>query len=106
MPERQVDHVDGECFLVRDDEIDRLNHIARVAAAVPVQHFQHENLRSRRDAGVKALRVGAAAGNEPGDMRAVAVVVVRRNRDHLIATSEVVETQNPTRWQVGRNLEP
>ena len=46
--------------------------------AAIVEHLQADQVRRRGDAGARAERVVAVAGDDPGDVRAVAVVVVRR----------------------------
>ena len=45
---------------------------------VRVEHLQADDVRAGRDAGAAPLRVVAVAGDDAGDVRAVAVVVVRR----------------------------
>ena len=45
---------------------------------VGVEHLQHDQVRAGRDARSRAARVEAVAGDDAGDVRAVAVVVVRR----------------------------
>ena len=73
---RQVDDADVVRALVRDRPLERRDDVADDAAAVRVEHLQADEVRRRRDAGVRAARVVAVAGDDAGDVRAVAVVVV------------------------------
>ncbi len=73
----KIDHAEVECVLVRDRVIDRGDDVADVALAGGVEHFLDEQRRARSDAAAAAPRVVAAARDDAGDVRAVAVVVVR-----------------------------
>ena len=57
--------------------------------AVAVEHFQHDQARSGGEAAVSLLTLPAVAGDEAGDVRAVAVCVARGPRDAPLC--EVVE---------------
>ena len=54
MSERQVDDLDAEARAVGHREVDRPNHVARVAGAVLVEHLQHDELHVGREAAVVA----------------------------------------------------
>ena len=60
-----------------DRPLERRDDVADDAAAVLVEHLQADEVRRRRDPGVRAVRVVAVAGDDARDVRAVAVVVVR-----------------------------
>jgi hypothetical protein len=74
--DREIDDADVVGGAVRDRVVDRRDHVARVAVAADVERFQHDEVRAGRDAGAQAVGVAAAAGDDAGDVRAVAVVVV------------------------------
>ena len=59
-----------------DRPVERRDDVADVAAAVGVEDLQADQVRAGRDARARAARVVAVAGDDPGDVRAVAVVVV------------------------------
>ena len=58
-----------------------------------VEHLQRDQTRVGRDAGLLAVRVVAVAGDDAGDVRAVAVVVVRRH-----GRRSTKSTNAETRW--------
>ena len=87
--ERQVDDLDVEVRLVGDHVLDRLDDVARLAFALPVEHLQADEVDFRRDALKLVGRLDAAAADQAGDVRAVAVVVERRDGD--AAAREIVE---------------
>ena len=60
-----------------DGVVERRDDVADVAVAVAVEHLEDDQARARRDAAARAIRIVAVAGDDPGDVRAVAVVVVR-----------------------------
>ena len=63
--------------LVGDRPLEGRDDVADDAAAVLIEDLQADEVRRRRDARVRADRVPAVAGDDAGDVRAVAVVVVR-----------------------------
>ena len=73
---RDVDDADVVRHAVRDGPLEGGDDVADDAAAVLVEHLQADEVRRRRDARVRAIRVVAVAGDDAGDVRAVAVVVV------------------------------
>ena len=78
--------------------------VARVAGAVLVEHFQHDELHVRRQAAVVSLDDSAPEpAIVPGDVRAVPVVVERRRGDDA-AVGEVVERLHAA-LELGRHLE-
>ena len=89
MAERQVDDLHAEARAVGDHVFDRLDDVARLAAALSVEHLEADQPHLGRDALKLAVRQGAAAADQAGDVRAVAVVVERRRR--IAAAREVVE---------------
>ena len=58
-------------------EVERADDVAHVAAALGVEHAQHQQIGAGRDARVAAIGVPAIACDDAGDVRAVAVPVVR-----------------------------
>ena len=63
---------------MRDDIIECGDDIADSAVTSSVEHLQHGETGAGGDARAGAARVEAVARDDPGDMRAVAVVVVWR----------------------------
>ena len=65
---------------VLDRPVDRLDHVARLPAAVGAQHLEVDQVRRRRHARIGALDgvVEAARRDDAGDVRAVAVEVLAR----------------------------
>ena len=97
MAERHVDDVDAERRLVRRGELDRGDDVARRSAAGVVEHPEADQVRIRRDALILAAGQRAAARDQAGDVRAVAVAVDRRRRDAALAVGEVVERGDAAR---------
>ena len=75
---REIDDADVQRFALGDRVVDRCNHVADVAAAPSVEHSQHDEVGSRRDAGSRAVGVAAVARDDASHVRPVTVVVVRR----------------------------
>ena len=75
MAERQVDDVDAVGGLVGHGPLNRVDHVARRADAVVVEHAQAHI----RDARRHALGFGLVAADEAGHVRAVAVAIERRD---------------------------
>ena len=73
--DRQVDDADVVGGLDRDRVVDRRDHVADVAVALAVEDLEADELRAGSDARAASVRVVAAAGDDAGDVRAVAVVV-------------------------------
>ncbi len=73
---RQVDDADVVRHAVGDGPLEGGDDVADDAAAVLIEDFQADQVRRRRDARVRAIRVVAVAGDDAGDVRPVAVVVV------------------------------
>ena len=73
---RQVDDADVVRHAVGDGPLEGGDDVADDAAAVLIEHLQADQVRRRRDARVRAVRVVAVAGDDAGDVRPVAVVVV------------------------------
>ena len=73
---RQVDDADVVRGLVGDRPLECGDDVADDAAAMLIENLQADEVRRRRDARVRAVRVVAVAGDDAGDVRAVAVVVV------------------------------
>ena len=65
------------CRPVLHRPLQRRDHVADAALAVLVEHLEADEVGGRRDAGAGTVRVEAIAGDDAGDVRAVAVVVVR-----------------------------
>ena len=90
MAERQVDDVDAEHVLVGNRELDRTNDVACLAGAGAVEDLQSDKLHARSHALEFRVFAGLQATDQAGNVRAVAVVVVRP-RPHCAAGGEVVE---------------
>ncbi len=89
MAERQVDDVDAKPVFVRGGVLDRADDVAGQSLPVSVEHLQHDQARFGGEAAVSLLTLRAVAGDEAGDVRAVAVRVARGPRDAPLR--EVVE---------------
>ena len=76
--DRQVDDADVVGRPLSDRVVDRGDDVADVAVALGVEHLQADQVGAGRDAGAGARGVVAVAGDDAGDVRAVAEVVVRR----------------------------
>ncbi len=63
---REVDDADVVRHAVGDRPFEGGDDVADDAVAVPVEHFQADNVRCRRDARVRAIRVVPVAGDDPG----------------------------------------
>src|SRR5687768_4217177 len=59
-----------------DGVVDRGNHVADVAFAALVQYAQDHQAGAGRDASQRAIRIVSVAGDDPGDVCAVAVAVM------------------------------
>ena len=92
MAERQVDNLNVQPVLVGRDEFERRNHVARLARSLAVENLQTNKADVRRDALVLEIRLDAAAADEPGDVRAMAEVVVGAGRS-ATAVDVVVKTR-------------
>ena len=81
MAERQIDDADVVARAVGDDPFDAVDDVAREAAAVGAEHPDVDEVRAGRDAAgiLRRDAVGRrrVAGDDPGDVRAVTVVVGR-----------------------------
>ena len=75
---REIDDANVQRFALGDRVVDRCNHVADVPAAPFVEHSQHDEVGSRRDAGSRAVRVAAVASDDASHVRTVTVLVVRR----------------------------
>src|SRR6185369_14115701 len=76
--ERHVDHADVQARLVLDAPVDGLHDVGDEARAERVEDAHVDELYAGRHADVRRLRRpagGAAAGENAGDVRAVAVPV-------------------------------
>src|SRR5262249_56406845 len=93
--DREVEDAEVERVLVRDRVVDGGDHVADVALAAAVEHLLDQERRAGRDAAPAAARIVAAAGQNPGDVRAVAVVVVRGRleRDEIDEPRDAVRTE-------------
>ena len=70
-------HPDVESLAIRHRVVDRGDDVADVSVAGAVERLEHDQVGTGRDAAPAAVRVHARARNDPGDVRAVPVVVVR-----------------------------
>ena len=98
MAQREIDDVDPEPVLIGDGELDRPDDRARQPRALRVEHLQADDARSRRDALIGAARQRAVARHQPGDVRAVPVLIGRDGR----AGDEIEE---PESGKVGARLQ-
>ena len=78
--ERQVDDVSVQPRLVRNRELERVDDIAGLALALVVEDLDPDEANLRGDALELVVRQNAAAPNQSGDVRSMAVVVVRSGR--------------------------
>src|SRR4051794_7898362 len=89
MTERQIDDVDAELAAVLRREHDRVDDVAGAAVARRIEYLQADE----RDVGGNpcphAVAAGAAAADETGNVRPVAVVVERR--PGMSTVREVIE---------------
>ena len=88
--EREVDDADVERVLVGDRVVDRRDDGADRAVALRVERLQRDDVRARRDRVAGAVGVEAVAGDDAGDVRAVAPVVVRLR----VAVDEIHEVRD------------
>ena len=79
-----------------DGIVQRRNHIADVAFARAIQNLQHDEAGGRSDTRSRAAGIEAIAGDDPGNVRAVAVVVVG-----LLLTLDEIHEANHARRAVG-----
>ncbi len=93
MAERQVEDVDAQRRPVGDRELDRLDDVARVAAAVVVEDAQRDDAHARGDALVVAAGAGPVRRDQVRHVRPV-TVAVRRGRAHRRAAAEVVRRRD------------
>ena len=76
--DREIDDTEVERIAASHRVVDRGDDVADVPPAAFVEHLQDDEMRARRDAGSRAVRVEPVAGDDACHVRAVAVVVVRR----------------------------
>ncbi len=93
---REIDHADVESRPLLDRVVDRRNRVADVAVAVLVERPQDEQVRPWCDPPSCAVRVVTVAGDDSGDVRAMAVAVVRLG----LEVDEVDELRDPVAAQV------
>ncbi len=86
MPKRQVHDADAERILVVDGELDGAQHVARPPLPVAVEHLEADQTHVRGNA-------DEPAADEPGDVRAVAVGVRRRDPSYA-ASGEIIKSGN------------
>ena len=103
--DRHVEDADVELALVSDGVVDRRNDVADASATVLVQNLEHHQSRPGGDAGARAVGVGAIAGDDAGDVRAVPVVVVRL-RLAADEVHELIDTLRRGRVRVGEIVVP
>ena len=94
--DRQIDDPDVVDGALLDRVVDRRDRAADEPVAELVERPQHDQVRARGDAPPGAVRVVAAAGDDPGDVRAVTVAVVRLR----LEIDEVDELHDPVAAQV------
>src|SRR5712691_3489600 len=78
-------------YNIREHPVGRLDDVADRALAVRVQHFQRDEIRVRRHTRLTAVRIVAVARDDAGDVRAMTLIVVRRD----LAVHEVDERLHP-----------
>ena len=74
---RHIDDANIERVLQGNGVIECGDDVADVAATGAVQDFEHHQVRGWCNAGPRAARIEAVAGDDAGDVCAVAIVVVR-----------------------------
>src|SRR5439155_6345358 len=75
--DRQVDDADVQLGLVGDDVVERRDYVADAATSGTVERLEDDEMRPGRNARASSGRVEAVARDDPGDVRALTVVVVR-----------------------------
>ena len=100
--ERDVDDLDLVGLVIARDPLERVDHVAGVARAVVAEHAQRDDVDVRRDAGIDAVRMRAAARDDAGDVRAVAAVVDRR----AAAADEILVGANAAQRQIRVRRDP
>ena len=70
--QRKIEHVDAEQMPVGDRELDRSDDVVGRALALAVEHLEPDEAGVGRDA-------DKFASDQPGDVRAVTILVVRRD---------------------------
>src|SRR6185503_12657536 len=88
---RQVDNADVVFSVMRQHPVEGGNNVADVAAPGAVEDLQRNEIRVGSDTSLLAIRVVAVAGDDAGDVGAVAVVVVGRGSP----ADEINECGNP-----------
>ena len=94
---REVDDADVVFLTVCDGEVDRLNGGADRAAAGTVEHLERKQLGARRDAGIRAVRIGAVAPDDARHVRAVTEVVI----GHRASVDEIDGADEPRARVIG-----
>ena len=95
MPERHVDNLNVQLRFVRGDELKGGDDIARVSGAGAIEHLEADEPDRGSDALKRVIRQNAAAADQPGDVGAVAVVVVGRDGCATSTIREVIEAGDP-----------
>ncbi len=102
---RHVDDADVEVLPVRNGVLDRAQHVRRRPGPVGVEHLEADEADVRGHAAEDARGCRAVAADEPGHVRAVAVVVVRRGHQVNGPLREVDEPDDPGRGQFHAGLD-
>ena len=89
--DRHVDDADVVRRVIREHPIERRDDVADGPVAGVVEDAQRDDAGVWRGAGLEAARIEAVAGDDAGDVRAVAVSIVRRHA----AVHKVDERLNP-----------
>ena len=94
--------------ILRDGIVDRRQHVARVPGPLLVEHLEDDEVRLLRRALILLTGLVAGAANQPGDVRAVPVLIAGAGGLHRLGggLGEVEKRQDPVLRQVLRRLEP
>ena len=76
--QRQVDDPDLVAVAILNRPVNRVGHVAGIAAAVGAEHLQIDDVCAGRHAAGGVLRVDPGGRDDPRHVRAVAVVVAQR----------------------------
>ena len=93
---RQIDDPDVVRQAILHGPLERRDDIADDAHPVLVENLEADEMRGGRDASLSTVRVVTVAGDDSGDVRSVAVVVVRldaavdevHERAHALTTND------------------
>ena len=81
---RQIDDAEVQAAAIGDDEINRVDDVARIASASAVEHLHLDELHRRRDTLINMVGSTAMAGQEARHVGAMSEVVVLAPLLHIV----------------------